>query len=277
MGSNVLASIIIATYNAEEYLERCLQSIVNQNYSEKEIIIIDGGSTDQTLSIIDAYKKSITYWHSKSDNGIYDAWNSGISASRGDWICFLGADDYFLENDVISRMISLINNRDDNQKLLFYGKVRFAQIDGSLIETLNTPPSTIKNLTGDFIFHSGAFHHRNLFEQYGQWPTEYRICGDRALLYKVFLDDKAEFLPEITTINYQYGGISSNLKTEIEKTKEILTIQKIYNTPGMYLAKIYFELLIYIIIDKVSPVVPLTTINKLRNFYRFLKKRPAVY
>ncbi|MBP9970812.1 MAG: glycosyltransferase, partial [Paludibacteraceae bacterium] len=91
-------SIIIATYNASKTLNRCLDSIVSQKNSEVELIIIDGGSTDETLSVINSYSSDIDYVLSEKDNGLYDAWNKGIKAAKGDWIMFLGADDQLLSN-----------------------------------------------------------------------------------------------------------------------------------------------------------------------------------
>ena len=73
-------SIITPVLNGEKYLEKCIKSVINQNYPKKkfEHIIIDGGSTDSTIKIIKKYDKKIKYWHSKKDNGLYDAMNIGL-------------------------------------------------------------------------------------------------------------------------------------------------------------------------------------------------------
>ena len=86
-------SIIIATFNAELRLSRCLDSIISQKTEEIELLIIDGGSVDGTLKLIDSYKGCIDFVLTEKDNGIYDAWNKGIRQAKGEWIMFLGADD----------------------------------------------------------------------------------------------------------------------------------------------------------------------------------------
>lgn len=92
-----IISIIIATYNAEKTLKRCLNSIVSQKKDQLELLIIDGCSTDRTMDIVREFAESIDVIVSEVDKGIYDAWNKGIRLATGEWIMFLGADDYLLE------------------------------------------------------------------------------------------------------------------------------------------------------------------------------------
>ena len=126
MNQKPLVSIITVTFNAEADLEKCIKSVISQTYTNIEFIIIDGGSTDGTLDIIEKYKKNISYSISEKDKGIYDAWNKGVSVANGEWIAFLGSDDVYLENaienyinhlntikhqhvDIISSRVRLVN------------------------------------------------------------------------------------------------------------------------------------------------------------------------
>ena len=86
-------SIITVTYNAEKVLEDTIQSIVTQSYKNVEYIIVDGGSTDGTLSIVNKYKEHIHTIVSEPDKGLYDAMNKGIKLATGDYLCFLNAGD----------------------------------------------------------------------------------------------------------------------------------------------------------------------------------------
>ena len=91
-------SIIIPTFNQMFYLEYCLQNILEQNYSNFEIILIDGGSTDGTNNLIEKYYKKysqITHWESVKDNGQADAINKGMKKCSGDWITWQNCDDYY--------------------------------------------------------------------------------------------------------------------------------------------------------------------------------------
>ncbi len=97
-------SIIIAVLNAEKTLRQSIGSISKQTYSNWELIVIDGGSTDGTINILNNNSKSIAYWESKPDKGIYHPWNKALSHANGDWIYFLGDDDFLCENDVLDRI-----------------------------------------------------------------------------------------------------------------------------------------------------------------------------
>lgn len=99
-------SIITVVYNGEHFLEKTIKSIITQKCKNLEYIIIDGGSTDGTLDIIDKYEDSINYWISEKDEGIYDAMNKGIEKSTGEGLLFLNAGDYFV-GDVITKKISI--------------------------------------------------------------------------------------------------------------------------------------------------------------------------
>src|SRR4051794_25072849 len=89
-------SIIVVTYNAGSILQNCLDSIFRQAYPAIEIIIIDGKSDDNTVSIIEKNSSRIAYWKSEPDEGIYDAMNKALKHVTGEWIYFIGADDELL-------------------------------------------------------------------------------------------------------------------------------------------------------------------------------------
>ena len=92
---NPFFSIIVAVLNGENTLEKCIESVNNQSFPHKELIIFDGKSTDRTVEILKNSEKKIAYWESKTDRGIYHAFNTAIRHAKGDWIYFLGSDDTF--------------------------------------------------------------------------------------------------------------------------------------------------------------------------------------
>jgi len=106
-----LITIITVTYNADRYLSQTIESIISQTYKNIEYIIIDGGSTDDTLDIIKEYEDHISYWSSESDDGIYDAMNKGISQATGEYIAFINADDW-LESDAVESVVDASRDAD---------------------------------------------------------------------------------------------------------------------------------------------------------------------
>ena len=85
----ILISIIIATWNSEKTLKRCLDSIIPQLTKNIELLIVDGGSIDKTNDIIDSYGENISFHISEPDKGVYDAWNKAITHSSGKWLSLI--------------------------------------------------------------------------------------------------------------------------------------------------------------------------------------------
>ncbi len=99
-------SIITITYNAEAYLERTIKSIIGQHSRDREYLVIDGGSTDGTLRIIEQYRQHIDYLVSEPDKGLYDAMNKGLQAATGDYVWFMNAGDEIYDESVLEKVIA---------------------------------------------------------------------------------------------------------------------------------------------------------------------------
>lgn len=95
-------SIITVCYNSKAYIEQTIKSVLAQTYENIEYIVIDGGSTDGTIDIINRYRKDITIFISEPDRNMYDAINKGMKWATGDYIAILNSDDFYLDNEVIS-------------------------------------------------------------------------------------------------------------------------------------------------------------------------------
>lgn len=117
METNQLISIILVTYNADKYLQRCLDSIYAQNYPYIEIIVMDGASTDNTVQILGQNSARLAFWKSEKDNGIYDAMNKALGHVEGAWVYFVGADD------VLTPAFSSLAEELKDPHSIYYGSV----------------------------------------------------------------------------------------------------------------------------------------------------------
>ena len=210
-----LISVIVAVYNGAKTLQRCIDSVSDQAYPNKELIIIDGGSTDGTIEIIKSNQDKITYWKSEPDNGIYNAWNKALNHVRGDWICFLGSDDYLWKSSVFEEIIPHMIKAESQGIRLVYGQVARVTEDGEIscvdgFSWEKTWRSIIIDGIGTFT-HQGMFHHRSLFELYGRFDESFKIAGDYELLIRAFKNGgDAIFVDGLIVTGMQVGGITSN-------------------------------------------------------------------
>lgn len=99
-------SVVTVTFNCQDVIESTVRSVVNQDYGNVEYIVVDGGSKDDTLDILNRYRSRFAYFISEKDNGIFDAMNKAIIASTGDWILFLNAGDILASANVLSGIFS---------------------------------------------------------------------------------------------------------------------------------------------------------------------------
>jgi glycosyltransferase involved in cell wall biosynthesis len=215
-----LISIVIAVLNGEKTLQKCLDSIAGQTFKNIELIVVDGGSSDQSVKILKENSGIISYWESNKDEGIAHAWNKGIKKSSGNWIIFLGADDCLHDADVLAEMAVLLSSDDDND--VIYGKVIFA--DGPYAGLVLGAPFVWEAYRRRMLIpHTGCFQRRKLFRELGEFDQEFKIATD----YEFFLRKpllKAKYAPRLVTL-MGYGGVSSNQKIKALKEGRLAQIK----------------------------------------------------
>lgn len=170
-------SIIIVTFNAEKTIRSAVQSVLDQSYINKELIIIDGASTDGTVGILKDYDRSITSWKSEPDSGIYDAMNKGIQLATGKWLLFLGADDQLCK-EILNQIFLYPENTNTD---LIYG----------LINTNNSGnffggESNFQKMIATNIPHQAIFYTKTLLIKFKGYDTRYKILADYDLNLKIF-------------------------------------------------------------------------------------------
>lgn len=165
-------SIITPSYNQGVYLEETIRSVLAQNYPNLELIIIDGGSKDSTLDVLQLYDKQIAHWVSEKDQGTYDANNKGLSVMTGDYWCVLNSDDTFTA-DAIYYVVKHINEVVPNEPDWITGGI--IAIDQNSAEKARVMPSEPKKVGGRtfaygcWIYHPCTFLSRKVHKVVGNF------------------------------------------------------------------------------------------------------------
>lgn len=195
-------SVITVVYNGARTLEATIESVVMQTYFNLEYIIVDGGSTDETLSIIKKYEGQITRWVSEKDEGIYDAMNKGIDLAGGDYIVFMGADDVFLNKETVANVFAQEAAR---QADLVYGNVISDSFVGEYDGVFDFPKLLDRN-----ICHQAIFYRKPLFQQLGKYNKKYRALADWEFNIRCFLQPgiRLQFVNQVVA-KFGVGGVSA--------------------------------------------------------------------
>lgn len=228
-----LFTIITATYNAENFLKSTIESISSQKFHSYEWIIVDACSTDSTPKLIEDNLSVFSLYISEKDDGIYDAWNKGLSHSKGDWIIFIGAGDQ-LVNDALENYANLIHSLKINDECNFISSkaeiVDKNYLSKKIIGREFVASEFIKYMS---ISHVGAMHHKSLFNEFGLFSKTFRSSSDYEFLLRCKDFIKPLFLNKIT-VKMLSGGMSESYKA----VYETYLIHKKYHKPSI--AKFYF-------------------------------------
>ena len=270
-------TVIIAVYNNVESLERCIKSFVDQDYAKKELIIIDGKSTDGTVDIIRNNHDNIAYWESEPDSGIYHAFNKGVSHATGEWIIFLGSDDYFCNSDVLSNVAEKLALNSNSVRLV-YGRVAMVSAKGEVLQIMNKSWEKSKYNFLQFcnINHQGVFHHYSLFKEKGLFDESFRYAGDYELLLRELKDNDAYFLADNIIAYMQIEGVSSSPENYLKVYKEFYTARSKNAVKGIPWLLVFLFLTAYIRLTIIKIVGNQIT-NKITDLYRKLAGRPPLW
>ena len=227
-----LITIITATFNAAKELPRTIESIRGQTYKNIEWIVVDGGSTDETIGLIQQNEDVVDYWVSEPDDGIYDAWNKGVSKASGEWIAFLGAGDSY-KPESIQLYVNAIAATSRIQELVC-SQVNLVNSGGMILRTIGAPFDWNKFHKYMTFAHVGALHHRVLFERYGLFDTSYRSSADYEFFMRTGGDVKSLYL-DVVTSDMLIGGVSSSYQGIIET----YVIQKKYGASVAALLRLW--------------------------------------
>lgn len=193
-----LVSIIIASYNAAAHLDGCLRSIAELAETNIEIVVVDGGSTDGTLAILQNFSTMQLIWISEPDNGIYDALNKGIDLANGRWLHFLGSDDRLLPG-----FRTLLNALTDNDTVYY----------GNSLPADKVPQGAFSayRLAKYCMNHQSILYPERVFDRY-RYQLRYKVFADYALNMQVWGDSSfTKKHLNLPIVSYNLDGFSSQV------------------------------------------------------------------
>lgn len=200
-------TVITVCYNSANTIEKTIQSVLSQNYSNLEYIIVDGGSVDGTLDIIEKYKKEISLYISEPDHGIYDAMNKGLKRATGDVFALLNSDDYYAEN-----VLQNVNKYFETSNAdLVSGNIYLCE--NGISRKVVFDKSNREKMFFEVIYpHPALFAKRQLYMKYGGFDTSYRIAADTDWVMKVCLNGAKVLCVEDYFTYFSVDGVSFRKK-----------------------------------------------------------------
>lgn len=199
-------SIIIPCYNSAASIKRCIDSLIDQEYKNFEVLIQDNKSTDDTISILRSYQDKRINIYIEHDDGIYDAMNKAIECATGEWLLFLGSDDWLFDNQVLKKVSKV--TKKTTAKVL-YGDVKIVgdcswAKDGELYRG----KTSTNTLFEHNICHQAMFYQKSLFDHGLRYNLKYPFCSDHDLNLNIASKHAMRYL-DITVANFSGGGTSS--------------------------------------------------------------------
>lgn len=201
-------SIITICYNSEKEIEKTIKSIISQTYKNIEYIIIDGGSNDDTLNIINKYKQkyNITLI-SENDNGIYDAMNKGLDMATGKYVNFMNSGDYFYDANTIEYTLPFINNED-----IIYGNTKVLYKNFNNIKNYHKP----KYIWMGPVNHQSSFIKTSINKKY-KYNINNKLVADFEFFLKVYYSGGVIKKIDKTIAIYSNDGISQKMSMQVIK------------------------------------------------------------
>lgn len=169
-------SVVIPSFNQGNFIEDTIISVIGQQYPNLEVIVIDGGSNDNTVEIIKKYEDKISYWHSQPDRGQADAINQGFKLSSGDILCWLNSDDMYFPGTLLK--VAKILGKNEANKLIYGGCILFHDCNNGTQGRLPPPFDANKLTYFDYIDQPSSFWTRKVWENVGELNINYNYIMD---------------------------------------------------------------------------------------------------
>lgn len=223
-----LVSVIIACLNDLKHLPRAVDSVFGQSFSDIELVIMDGASTDSTPDYLRSLSDSRVIWRSERDGGLTPAWNKAIDLAKGDWLLFLGADDYIWDRDVIAKAAPFLRN---TAARLAFGDVNIvAKHSEDVVKPVHFDRDSLlaqlRGPTGLGLPHQGFFTRRRAFAESGPFDASIRLAADYEFITRFSEPQDFLYLPIGPVAAFRMGGLSTNPWVTLEAYREFRRIHR---------------------------------------------------
>jgi len=215
-----LVSVITVVFNGAQYLQTAIDAVASQTYPRIQHIVIDGASTDGTVSIIEGNQSRLAYWKSEPDKGLYDAMNKGLDlvTDPESYVLFANADDSLFSTDSIEQVIANSAGED-----LVYGKMIFSdgQMSGMLGREVN-----LGDLARQTLCHPATFVKRRVFDKIGRFDTRFRIAADYDFIVRAFAAGVTTRFVDVVVSRMSMGGLSDDrFMLSCKERKEVIRLR----------------------------------------------------
>ena len=216
-------SIITVCFNSEKTIRDTIESVLSQSYPDVEYIIIDGLSKDNTMSIVSEYDDKISKIISEPDNGIYNAMNKGIMLATGEVVGILNSDDFYMDNNVLSRISNVFISK--NVESVFSDLIYVKNSDLSkgvrLYSSKNFTPSLLPY--GIMPAHPTFFVKREIYKKYGMFREDYKILADFELIARFLYVNRVSYCyMKGIIVKMRVGGVSTSWESLVTNNIEMV-------------------------------------------------------
>lgn len=237
-------STVTITLNSEKTIKQTIDSYLQQEYQDKELIVIDGGSTDDTINILESYKYCIDNYISEPDEGISDAFNKGILRSTGELVFILSSDDYLINSNIFDLVVAQTSKNVD----IIYGDI----ISKSLNSERIVKPLSLKRIKYNFpLKHPAMFVKRSLYEKIGLYSLNCKMAMDYEFTYRAVNNDSIFKYIDKPLVVVRDGG--ANQQNRFKTIKEVYSVSTIFGAnkfiAAMYVLKKILSYFIKILSD----------------------------
>ena len=224
-------SVITVVYNGADTLQRCIESVSDQSYQPLEYIVIDGGSTDGSVELIESYGDQIDEWVSEPDDGVYDAMNKGIERATGDVIGLVNADDFYADGAIQTVAETYAEHPDS----IIVGAMNQVKTGGSTYTLRRNLSQSYLDDTIRYtmpINHPATFVPTSVYERLGTFDAKFQILGDYDFICRCYQADVPFVFVDQVLSNMRVGGLSSGANNVLQRARERYVVRRKYEMVG---------------------------------------------